>query len=85
MKYKIITKPEATVDIGKPVMGGMSIEKAIEILELYIPDPDSVPILDSIDAIELGIEALKVVHDTRRLPGMAGWRVLPGETRDEET
>lgn len=58
----------------------MKIEKAIEILELYIPEPDSVGVEDSVDAIQLGIEALKCVENNRKFEVPNSVNPLPGET-----
>ena len=60
----------------------MTIDKAIEILKQYIPDPDSVSVLDSVDAIKLGISALKRIRSLR-LVGIAFLRgLMEGETKD---
>jgi len=60
----------------------MQINKAIEILshhlKLWTPqDPK-----DDIDAIQLGIEALKEVREARLMGDHLGHTLLPGETRD---
>ncbi len=60
----------------------MYISKAIEILNHY-PDPDEIysdP--DFMDAIKLGIEALKRVKGNRLYPQPDVYPLLPGETED---
>lgn len=61
----------------------MNIPKAIEILSMAIPDPDSVTALDLIDAQYLGIEALKrqLAKETLTFTGMM--EPLPGETEND--
>lgn len=58
----------------------MTLDKALEILELYIPDPESVAVTDSIPAIQLGLEALRLVRAIRHAhPQFKAWELL-GET-----
>jgi len=58
----------------------MTIDKAIEILELRIKSPFGRANPDTIDATKLGIEALKLIQNLRI--GPANWTTLdlPGET-----
>ena len=59
----------------------MTLEKAIEILDMAIPDPDSVTALDMIAAMQLGIEALKLVNAMGECPYCHIGFTLPGETK----
>ena len=58
----------------------MKLEKAIEILEHRVKSPFVKANTDSLEATQLGIEALKAVKQDRvlRLPGRL--EPLPGET-----
>lgn len=60
----------------------MKIEKAIEILEdgLRFVEPGDSP--DKPDAVQLGIEALKVIKELRHYPFPDGIVQLPGETKE---
>jgi len=60
----------------------MTPKKAIEILGMAIPDPDSVSALDMIDAMQLGIEALKRLVWERRYGTLPSSKLLPGETEE---
>ena len=60
----------------------MTIDDAIEILEIYIPDPDAVEVVVSIDAIQLGIEALKRVKLLRTSAFYPHNKLLYGETEE---
>ena len=59
----------------------MTIDEAIKELMKEIPPIPANEWSQNAQAKALGIEAMKVVKDTRKLPGMAGWKPLPGETR----
>lgn len=60
----------------------MNLEKAIEILDTHQCDMPRNEVPDLIDAVKLGIEALKRVKHTRQ-PHLYFWQVaLPGETED---
>lgn len=58
----------------------MKLEKAIEIVELYIPDPDFVSVLDSCEAFQLLIEAGKRIKWYRGKYLGSMNELLPGET-----
>jgi len=58
----------------------MTAEKAIEILEMSIPEPESVSALDSIDAMQLGVEALKMLLAIRKGDQCYMEFLLPSET-----
>jgi len=60
----------------------MTLDKAIEILDLITDTPPSGANQDFVDAVKLGIEALKRIKDRRDL--RTGWeaQLLPGETKD---
>lgn len=60
----------------------MEIPKAIEILELAIPDPEAVTALEMIDAMQLGIEAMKAIIDVRANNYYTPIPLLPGETTE---
>ena len=59
----------------------MTIDEAIEILQSDATDLTIYEVPDFIDAIHLGIEALKRLKDRRDLG--TGWEItpLPGETK----
>jgi len=57
----------------------MTINKAIEILTIFI-DPNVTKLdPDDLDAIKLGIEALKRIKDMRISPCTTADELLPGE------
>lgn len=58
----------------------MTIEQAIELLQLDLDDPGSIPIEGLNTAKALGIEALKTVHQIRHYPFPDSVILLPGET-----
>jgi hypothetical protein len=60
----------------------MTLEQAISNLTLYRtlpPDPRDKELLE---AIKLGIEAMKRLQDNRRDPEFDHWVPLPGETEE---
>ena len=59
-----------------PIMGGMTIEEAIENLENMDGDKFGEA------ALQLGIEALKRVEGNRSFGTTANWVLLPGEKED---
>ena len=83
MKYRIVAKRADIVDIGKPVMGGMSIEKANEELESLSEITKNNLKASRTVAIKLGIEALKQVKESRFDPSTWEPQLLPGETPEE--
>ena len=60
----------------------MTIDEAIDILDTHQCDMprNEVPVL--IDAVELGIEALKFYRELHRIPGLTLQLHLPGETKE---
>ncbi len=60
----------------------MTIDKAIEILTQYTKGTDMLYLPDFLDALKLGIEALKRVQLQRGIWGMKQDALLPGETED---
>ena len=60
----------------------MTIDKAIEILELYVVSPFVIAKPDTKDAIKLGIEALKIIRRSRQPESPIKLATLPGETRE---
>lgn len=58
----------------------MIISKAIELLDLYYCHLNPEPQIDCINAIKLGIEALKRIQTIRLHPGAPIYGPLPGET-----
>ncbi len=60
----------------------MNIPKAIEILSESVELTDFAPDPDFIDALQLGIEALKRVKKHRPLYAGIYPHLLPGETKD---
>ena len=60
----------------------MKIPKAIEILELELPEYLSNPQTDLMHAIKLGREALERVGEMRSWPNHIAKEPLPGETKD---
>lgn len=60
----------------------MTLRKAIELLQLDLNDPGSVPIKDLNQAQKLGIEALKRLQEERKHLETAFTGLLPGETKD---
>ena len=62
----------------------MKIDKAIELLQEEIKNPDEPPWGDIRDAIKLAIEALKRIKDRRAI--MLSWEdtPLPDETPEED-
>lgn len=60
----------------------MTLEKAIELLQLDLDDPGSVPIEDLNQAQELGIEALKAIQLSRTVYTFEIYELLPGETEE---
>lgn len=58
----------------------MKIDKAIEILETDHTKPVSHTVKDYLDALKLGIEALKRCQHNYLSPQRADLRLLPGET-----
>ena len=71
--------PDKSIERGVFLMS-MTIEKAIEILEIAEASDFAGITYDFEDAVLLGIEALKRVLDVRRFPEASNWRPLPGET-----
>ena len=59
----------------------MTIDKAIEILEDYYNRLPRGVNDDYVDAIKLGIEALKSIKATREAYNETIWPLLPGETQ----
>lgn len=57
----------------------MTIDKAIEILQDYHDRLPRGVNDDYVDAIKLGIEALKRTLDVRRFPDASNWKPLPRE------
>lgn len=58
----------------------MNIDEAIRILE-YRGAPEEGPTIAAFfEAKQLAIEALKQIKQIRKLPGMGGYYILPGET-----
>lgn len=62
----------------------MNIPKAIELLQLDLDDPGSVPIEDLNEAQTLSIEALKRVNHIRPNEAYANMTRLPGETPPDQ-
>jgi len=60
----------------------MKIQKAIEILYLYLQDINRPPNPDAHDAMELGIEALKLIANIRVSMAHPENMILPGETEE---
>ncbi len=58
----------------------MTLEKAIEILNLAHAGVISIQSKDYQDAVKLGIEAMKRVEDMRISPCTTADEILPGET-----
>jgi len=80
--YRINTS-EIT-DIGQPKLSGMTIEKAIEILS-HLPNRDTVLITQlARDAVNLGIEALKLIQELRKWGVPRVNHTLLGETKDAD-
>lgn len=61
----------------------MQLAKAREVLEQELHLAERQPELDVIDALKLGIEALKRVEEHRKPEGINPHLALPGETRGE--
>jgi len=61
----------------------MNLPKAIELLQLDLDDPGSVPIEDLNKAQELGIEALKRIEKQRSMGYFIPACNLPRETKGE--
>lgn len=59
----------------------MTIDEAIERLDILLDDYNEEPCPDEENAIKLGIEALKRVYDIRRGIDMYVLDLLPGETK----
>lgn len=60
----------------------MNITRAIEILLDYWRQPRKSPSLDQLEAMKLGIEALKLVEHERKKFGTVHIGLLLGETED---
>ena len=60
----------------------MTLEEAIEILELFVHAPWLAPVGEDIEAAKLGIEAMKRVGSYRHFPDRGPGELLPGETED---
>lgn len=60
----------------------MTIEKAIEILIAWKKTNYEPPLADEINALNLAIEALKRIRDTREKRLWANVNSLPGETKE---
>lgn len=60
----------------------MKIDKAKEILEAHTHEDEYLFSDDDVDAVKLGIEALKRVKNTRRPHSYFKEVALPGETTD---
>jgi len=63
--------------------GKMTIDEAIERLTSLEGHPVLRSWLDTRDAINLGIEALKGFQDCRRYPKRPITKLLPGETKND--
>lgn len=61
----------------------MTIDKAIELLELYEHAVKFFPRGDFLKAIQLGIEALKLIRAWRKALPLDNPQLLPGETKEE--
>ena len=59
----------------------MTIDKAIELLELRIKSPFTRANPDTKDAMQLAVEALKAWRDRRLYPSHLPFGLLPGETK----
>ena len=62
----------------------MTIDEAIESLEKILTEPIYHGIAGDVDAIKLGIEALKRIAKEREFPHVHIGTELPGETPEEE-
>jgi len=62
----------------------MELNKAIEILTIFVPAPDWITDPDLQDAVKLGIEALKAVQLCRKGVSAQVYLLLPGETERRE-
>lgn len=60
----------------------MNLDKAIEILANLRDGCDQAELADHIDAIQLGIEALKRIQECRLADHTIAEDYLPGETKD---
>jgi hypothetical protein len=60
----------------------MTLDKAIKELESAIPPREAILANDLLDAMRIGVEALKRLQDNRRDPEFDHWLPLPGETED---
>ena len=60
----------------------MKLERAIKILTLHANADPETPLNDLIDAIQLGIEALKRVKCLNRIQFLFNDEALPGETKE---
>ena len=60
----------------------MKLDKGIEALGLLVRQNERYLDNDEIDAIKLGIEALKRVKAIREGPDIPEWELLPGETEE---
>ena len=58
----------------------MTLDKAIEILEDLLGEGPQYPPDDRRDAVNLGIEALRLIKNDRVSPFYAFTKLLPGET-----
>lgn len=61
----------------------MKLEKAIEILNQVKNDTCTNLVDDDLDAVQLGIEALKAWKEIRRDPDVTCAPILPGETEED--
>lgn len=59
----------------------MKLEKAIEILERKVKQNVFQVDPDALEALKLGIEALKMIAERRYKPGGMFFHDLPGETK----
>jgi len=75
-------KEVTRVDIGQPKLTGMTIDKAIELLQdTTTADERDFPVALE-DAMKLGLEALKWVSQYRGCLDFHEFDILPGETKD---
>lgn len=60
----------------------MTLSEAIEILNYYWRHPMHSPTVEQLDAIKLGIEALKDLQQFDKIRGRDARLLLPGETEE---
>lgn len=82
MKRRLYRDPDVPLPVLKPIMGGMTLEKAIEIQTIHNDHNPNYTDKEREEAHQLGIEALKRIVYLRLDMDTPHWMTLPGEIKE---